>query len=496
MVKLIISLFFLLLFSESSVAVQIPWAKDRHGNDIAADSANKEDGPFSCFECSKELIVRRGAILAAHFAHKHDDDNTCPGGLETWQHIRAKKLLSEHLDKWQFVVQCKDCHNQKRALSYSAAQGHKGRIEYPFGGFSVDVMVVQNNTAVAALEVKFSHAVEEEKKQFFKTHRIPLLEVKATQVIEAYENGSFKANILGCERCQTCESKNRRPCVQCNKWQSKDVLAEIDAPIGHRFTTAFVCQKCQELCPFCRKFSTKKQISANTRCTSCIKETTKWHQDLQKAITNKNLKRLRELIESAPDDVDTTDVQQKYETIRQEIEEQERVRLERETELIIQRQRAALEQWRSQVDRAIVEHDCAKMRALLEIIPKNAESDERKQLKNELAHEEPHWQKRLEERAAEIVATNRVPLTVPFSEKQYVEQYRATWYGGDSYSVAATHIKTCSKWLKESQELVPLVQKLLKEQPKKKAPAKRRQNTKDLPDSKKRCITDFFGAKN
>ncbi|MCA9508353.1 MAG: hypothetical protein KC505_08035 [Myxococcales bacterium] len=489
-------IFLSFLLSISLSAVQIPWAKQGSTGDmVEADSAVKSDGPFFCFECNGELILRQGQILAAHFAHKHDANINCSGGIESWQHVRAKELLAHNLDAWKFVFTCSHCHLQKGlAHSFKAMEGFIGHIEYSYDRFFIDVMVVKNSIEIAALEVKFTHAVDDEKRQFFKSRDIPIFEVKAEQIIQAYEEGSFEALVQERWLCHKCEQKNRRPCFQCKTWQSKDLLVEIPSPPGHRYPCAFVCNTCSAQCPDCQTYTTKHHITLDGRCCLCSQQIKTWNSKVQKLIKEKNLDGLESIMSAAPKGIDIKELKEKYEEIKAEREELNAKKREHEVQLKKQREHALLEQWKLNVDQALQEKNYGHIRELLQSAPDNSEiAKEYEMLQQQLLELKPRWQKHLQERAEEIIATNRISLKVPFIDRHSVEKLGGIWYGDENYVVAAKHIKACLNWLKDGPEILPLVEPWLKQQLKKKSPQKRRtQHRPTNPLQKKQCITNFF----
>lgn len=418
-----------LLFALPSLAVQIRHAKEASsGKVVEADIVSKKRAPFECFECGEELILRRGEVLNAHFAHKPDSNSSCDGGgPETWQHKFAKQLLSEHLNKWQFVSKCPECGSKKsKTKKFLAQDNYIGHIEYSYAGFSVDVMVLRNGyEKSAALEVYFTHAVDEKKKKYFEKKNISLFEVEAEQVIDAYESRSFRAVIIEHENCENCkkekELRNRRPCIQCDNWQAKELLEEIEAPSGHNYPTAFVCKKCQEICPDCDSIITRQQLSRFKRCKSCNQRIGNWNSMANCAVQENNIEQIRNLIKIAPANVDVKYLQTIYEKKQKEHAEQQAQRLANERILEKQLAQARIEQ--------------AKI----------------------------HKQMLLE-KAREIVRTNIVELVVPFNENQQVKKYEARYQRGNLWIIPAKHIGACAKWLSDSRDIVPIVEKLLKEQ--------------------------------
>jgi hypothetical protein len=547
-------LFFSLLLNLPSLAVKISWAQDADGQAVNAKVVAKEDGAFFCFECGKELILRQGEINEAHFAHKHDAAGNCGGGIETWQHIKAKQYLEENLAKWQFVTQCGGCKHPLKKISFD--KGQSASSEHVYDRFVVDVMVMRNKTAVAALEVRHSHAVGEAKKEFFLSKRLPLIEVKAEQIIEAFENDTFEAMVLDRKYCQECVRKNSRPCIGCNLWHMKDILLSIPAPAGHRYNTAFVCRACQDRCEGCNNTAVKAQIKQNKYCYKCVENIEKWQSETRKIMKTENLTEMTRLLKNAPRKVtnellvDVELLQTKYHQITERKNQDALVKRAQELALIVQQEKAILEQWRSDTVRAIEEknitlmstllsqiprqaneeececlrqhlveardvveqamleqwrtelklacHDknCEQMRALLNAVWAKANEEECAYLRAQLLENDAAWQAALTEKARQIVATQRVHLRVPASDEEEVDQYYAQPEGDENYnySVSVSHIEACAKWLVDSQEVIPVVKALVKEQ-EMIYRSQKRLETKETPAAKRRRLNDFFNKK-
>ncbi|NUQ67664.1 MAG: hypothetical protein HUU18_05235 [Phycisphaerales bacterium] len=66
------------------------------GRDCFAPRTEKSEGPFHCPECHKELVLRKGAVVVHHFAHK-PPVNCAYGSGETIEHMRAKLAIYEYL---------------------------------------------------------------------------------------------------------------------------------------------------------------------------------------------------------------------------------------------------------------------------------------------------------------------------------------------------------------------------------------------------------------
>jgi len=71
-------------------------AYNRLGEQVVAWEAAKEDGPFSCPECGQAVVVKKGFVVAHHFAHV--PPSTCQYGAgESVDHWLAKYEIYEAL---------------------------------------------------------------------------------------------------------------------------------------------------------------------------------------------------------------------------------------------------------------------------------------------------------------------------------------------------------------------------------------------------------------
>ncbi|SHF89037.1 Competence protein CoiA-like family protein [Caldanaerobius fijiensis DSM 17918] len=161
----------------------IPYAIDKEYKLYKAEEA-KKDKYYFCPSCGEQVILRKGTIRTAHFAHK--PDSTC--SKETVIHKTAKLLIQEVIqscekDKTNFPIilrECKICRNLvKRRLPN---QIEKAILEYKLPeGHIVDVALIANNKVVAAVKIKVFHSVNKEKEDNLK---IPFIEVDGYDIVE------------------------------------------------------------------------------------------------------------------------------------------------------------------------------------------------------------------------------------------------------------------------------------------------------------------------
>lgn len=63
-------------------------AYDQQGTLIVAWEAEREHGPFSCPECKRQVVAKKGQFIIHHFAHR-PGSNCSYGTGESWEHWRA-----------------------------------------------------------------------------------------------------------------------------------------------------------------------------------------------------------------------------------------------------------------------------------------------------------------------------------------------------------------------------------------------------------------------
>jgi competence protein CoiA len=79
--------------AEVLTAVRIPNASSVH-----AWEQSRADGPWHCPECRSDVVLKRGRIVVAHFAHK--PPTCCEYGVgESWEHRRSKFELFQALSR-------------------------------------------------------------------------------------------------------------------------------------------------------------------------------------------------------------------------------------------------------------------------------------------------------------------------------------------------------------------------------------------------------------
>ena len=162
-----------------------PYAINRVGRLIHATSAPRSEH-YSCPRCGDRVILRRGEIKIAHFAHKAVSGCT----TETIAHKTAKLLVSQAFSDWKsgqgqeltVEVGCNFHNFCNNTVKYPIRDKVTAAyIEFLIGSHRADVMFTMGDEPVLAIGVKVSHAVDEQKAD---TLPVYFVEVDAEDVIK------------------------------------------------------------------------------------------------------------------------------------------------------------------------------------------------------------------------------------------------------------------------------------------------------------------------
>lgn len=189
-----------------SVQLKVPVALNNKKRLCNPEQAIKEHD-YTCPSCQDRVILRKGRIKTAHFAHKFSE--VC--NQETILHKTAKHLIVQTISDWKSgqgdvpILQkvcevCKDTIKQPLPEKVESAVLEHRMDE----GFIVDVVLMVKGIPAAAVEIRASHAVDERKAQSIS---IPFIELDAHEVIE---NPNIFLPIRDtfnwcCHRCENAE---------------------------------------------------------------------------------------------------------------------------------------------------------------------------------------------------------------------------------------------------------------------------------------------------
>ncbi|MHB9131913.1 MAG: competence protein CoiA family protein [Armatimonadota bacterium] len=132
---------------------------------------------YYCPSCGDAVILRKGEIKVAHFAHKVS--NTC--SQETILHQIAKLLIQQAVQEWKSgkanaPILRRGCRVCYKGIDMPLPDRiDTALLEYRLPDGSVaDVALLEGNEVVAAVEIRVTHAVEEEKAKRLPVHFVEL----------------------------------------------------------------------------------------------------------------------------------------------------------------------------------------------------------------------------------------------------------------------------------------------------------------------------------
>lgn len=154
--------------------------------------------PALCPACHQTVILRLGSVRAAHAAHH--PHTVCPtSNPETAAHLNAKLHICHELRQIRTLDVSYQCPGIGEIFA-STQTFCDERIEMPWlhdwddvlpevtlEGVRPDVALLQNQRIIGAVEVRMTHAVDDEKAEVYRRLALPWIEVRATDVLRGME---------------------------------------------------------------------------------------------------------------------------------------------------------------------------------------------------------------------------------------------------------------------------------------------------------------------
>lgn len=221
--------------------LRIPFAIDNE--DRLYSPATAERGKdYLCPGCREFVIFKQGDVRVAHFAHKVSD--IC--NQETITHKTAKMLIHRVVQEWKSGKSSQPTLQRKCQIcdaSINQALPEKvdsAVLEYRLrDGFIVDVALMVEEIAQAAVEIRVTHAVDK-----IKTRRlsIPFIELSGYEIIEnpfVWKPIIDNFKPLNCEKCRSIYSKFQ------DKAQKIAKANKIELPTAYYRHGFCECWKCK-----------------------------------------------------------------------------------------------------------------------------------------------------------------------------------------------------------------------------------------------------------
>lgn len=197
----------------------LPYANDINGNLIHISDSQKGH-KYTCPNCGKELLLRKGRVRIAHFAHKikTDDENRCS---ESVLHKQFKKQCSEVIsakikEKQElfFAWKCIRCRQTQTDNLLSDVV--EVATEYNLGVCRPDIALLDSEGKVIKIvEIVVSHSPEEKSLKYYKENDIVCLKVKVADFKECDEIekvliDSERVEIYPERECEECKTAVRQ----------------------------------------------------------------------------------------------------------------------------------------------------------------------------------------------------------------------------------------------------------------------------------------------
>lgn len=209
-------------------------ALNEHSCLVKANAARR-DCAYFCLLCHREMILRMGARVRPHFAHKSLSPNCTP---ETVLHSSFKKLLRERIsrsleagERIEMQWKCELCGGNHSGNLLKRAKTVVE--EYNLGACRPDIALLgRDGNVVAAIEIVVSHYPEDSALAFYKQHAIPLLAfaLKSDTELARVEEGVLKPDVTNaclnpkCPSCKEHMSRLRLLIIDGKCWRCNDPM--------------------------------------------------------------------------------------------------------------------------------------------------------------------------------------------------------------------------------------------------------------------------------
>lgn len=205
----------------SSRSFAIPVAFTSDGRLVRPDQAEPGQA-YRCPGCSAEVVLRQGELRRAHFAHRHGEGCSA----ESASHRAAKRLVAQVILEWKSQGGPRPCI--ARACARYGCEGgvvqdipdditHAAEEVRLLDGSVADVVLFRGDQVAAAIEIRATHQVTEEKARRL---AIPWVELDALELLERPYWWTAVQDGLQPFRCPVCTKEAR---------QRADEVAEIQS---------------------------------------------------------------------------------------------------------------------------------------------------------------------------------------------------------------------------------------------------------------------------
>lgn len=191
--------------------LKIPFAL-YNGRSLSIEDYNGEKD-LTCHECGEKITYVNGYTrnkdtcptdVREHFTHGKNGNHQ---GGESYEHKLAKNMVATEI--FEYYANYKCCKKNRYTVKL-VSNGTNTQEEYRWNNYSIDVAYLENSNPSMFVEIYNTHRCEQEKLDAFNRTGVNWLEIKAKDVIDAYENGSRSVEIYK-------TNHNLNKCVDCQR---------------------------------------------------------------------------------------------------------------------------------------------------------------------------------------------------------------------------------------------------------------------------------------
>jgi hypothetical protein len=219
--------------------LKVPWGLSKDDRLVKPAEAQRSE-TYMCPACQTPLVFRQGPHRQAHFAHYHE---SC--SQESILHISAKRLIEQVVQEWKAGAVAITLHRQCTICGDILLQALPDKVQdaslekRTSSGHVVDVALLAEESIVAAVEIRVTHAVDDQKRAQLP---IPYIELDAEAVLEAPYDWHPIADTLSKARCEVCRSAYSYHQTRCSQLAQEAGLELPQITFRYGITTCSSCE--------------------------------------------------------------------------------------------------------------------------------------------------------------------------------------------------------------------------------------------------------------
>lgn len=186
--------------------MRVPYARTASDDTpLFACDTQKSQGPFECYACRSEVILKRGAVLCPHFAHKSTE--ACGGGGESVRHNACKFWVCKQLTNPEFkiVSPCGACGDE--VVVFRGAPGTQGTVEerHRHKPYQIDTHALRGAQEFF-IEVHNTNRCSPQKTEYLNRTNGRLLEIKCLDLHDFPMTFTTEDAVV--QRCKACRQRD------------------------------------------------------------------------------------------------------------------------------------------------------------------------------------------------------------------------------------------------------------------------------------------------